>query len=67
MTSVCHGFDASDVLHVPWQRLQGRLKIQQYSQIIELDIEIWENCMFLGRYYIAMVMIRPRGYHGNSC
>ena len=36
------------------------VKIEQYSQIIELDIEIWENCTFLGDYYVAMAVIQPR-------
>ena len=27
----------------------------------QLGIEIWESCTFLGGYYIAMVLIRPRG------
>ena len=56
--SVCDCFDACHVL--PWQRLLGRLKIEQYSQIVELGIEIWESCKFLGGYYITMVLIRPR-------
>ena len=56
--SVCDGFDACHAL--PQQQLLGRLKIEQYSQIIELDIEIWENCTFLGDYYVAMAVIRPR-------
>ena len=36
------------------------VKIEQYSQIIELDIEIWENCTILGEYYVAMPVIRLR-------
>ena len=42
--SICDGFDACDVL--PWQQLLGRLKIEQYSQIIELDFEIWKIVHF---------------------
>ena len=55
-----------DVCHVlPWQWLLERLKLEQYSQIVELGIEI--RFAFLGGYYIAMVLIRPRSYHGNGC
>ena len=38
--SVCDGFDVCHVL--PWQWLLERLKFEQYSQIVELGIEIWE-------------------------
>ena len=46
--SVCDGFDVCHVL--PWQRLLGRLKIEQYSQIVELGIEICENETFSEGY-----------------
>ena len=36
------------------------VKIEQYSQMIELDIKIWENCTFLGDYYVGMPVIRLR-------
>ena len=58
MTSVCDGFDACHAL--PWQRLPGWLKIEYYLQTVKLGIEIWESCTFLGGYYIAIVLIRPR-------
>ena len=43
------------------------VKIEQYSQIVKLGVESWESCTFLGDNYVAMVVIRPWGYHGNGC